>query len=180
MEFFGKSGLTSLNLRVKIDNYTKELYVNTAKDGFEIEESAAFEEELAKVEPTVLEMTTKEAVISIIGIKNVSNYYACTACGKRAQATGKLLKCEASGCKMKQKVTPESKQWYVKLFVEVVSTKEKLNLMVFHQHLLKILDANGKKLSDLTEDEITDTLLEVDNFTITYNITDNKLVQVQM
>ena len=76
------------NLRVKIDNYTKELYVNTAKDGFEIEESAAFEEELAKVEPTVLEMTTKEAVISIIGIKNVSNYYACTACGKRAQATG--------------------------------------------------------------------------------------------
>ena len=62
------------NLRVKIDNYTKELYVNTAKDGFEIEESADFEEELAEVEPTVLEMTTKEAVISIIGIKNISNY----------------------------------------------------------------------------------------------------------
>ena len=81
---------------------------------------------------------------------------------------------------MKQKVTPESKQWYVKLFVEVLSTKEKLNLMVFHQHLLKILDANGKKLSSFTGDEITDTLLEVDNFTIMYNITDNKLVQVHM
>ena len=35
-----------------------------------------------------------------------------------------------------------------------------------------------KKLSNLTEDEITDTLLEVDNFTTTYSTTDNKLVQV--
>lgn len=163
------------NLRVKIDNYTKQLYVNTAKDGFGIETAPDFEEELAEVEPTVMEMTMKEALISIIGIKNVSSYYAC---GKKAEATGTVLKCDA--CKMKQKVIPESKQWYVKLFVQNETSKEKFNLMVFNQHLSKIIEANGKVLNDLTEDEIGDTLLEVENVSITYNIIDNKLLQVNM
>lgn len=126
----------------------------------------------------MLEMTTKEAMISIIGIKNICSYYTCNACGKRVEGTDKIFKCDT--CKMKQKAIPESKQWYLKLFGQNVSTREKFNLMVFHQHLSKILETNWQAMKDLTEDEITNTLLEFENVSITYNITDNKLLEVNM
>ena len=69
---------------------------------------------------------------------------------------------------MKQKFMPDSRQWSVKLFVQNMSSNEKLLLMVFHRHLAKIL----------TEEEITDILLKCADMNISYDITDNKRVQV--
>jgi len=103
------------NLRVKKNNYTKEIYANTAKEGFHYQETDAFLE-LAETEPTMMEMTTKDTTISIIGIKTVSCYHPCNACGKTTKLTGKLLKC--GSCKLKQRITPESKHWFVRLFVK--------------------------------------------------------------
>ena len=169
------------NLRVKRNNYTKELYVNTAKEGFQVEMTEDFEEELAEPEVTVMEMTTKEIGISIIGIKNISSYYICSSCGKKAVSVGSLLKCEA--CKMKQKIMPNNKQWYAKLFVQNTATKEKFNMMVFHQHLLKMFECNDKESEwngAIDEDKITDVLLESCDINVTYDITDNKLIQVNV
>ena len=167
------------NLRVKRNNYTQELYVNTAKEGFSVKMTDDFEEELPEPEPTVLEMTTKEIEITIIGIKGISSYYICSSCGKKAVLVGSLLNCETG--KMKQRVMSDNKQWCARLFVQNTNTKEHLNIMVFHQHLHKIFQCNGKELEwneNLDEDKITRVLLEGDNIHVTYDITNNKLVNV--
>ena len=92
------------------------------------------------MQPNVMDMTTKDASISILGVKTVSSYYACTACGKTTEASGKLLKCNS--CKLKQHITSESKHWYVKLFVQ--DTQAKFYLTVFHQQkYLKPLKTNS-------------------------------------
>ena len=94
------------NFRVKRDNLTNELYVNTAKEGFQFEETTEFEEDLAEAQLSVMEMTTREVVTSVIGVKMVSTYHACSACGKK-EVNGKFVVC--STCKMKQKGTSRSK-----------------------------------------------------------------------
>ena len=85
---------------------------------------------------------------------------------KKAEATGKLLKCDT--CKLRQRVIPESKQWYVKLFVQDITTKDKLYVAEFHQQLAKVFQANQKELhQSLTEDDVTDILLETDDLNVT-------------
>ena len=67
----------------------------------------------------------------------------------------------------------------MKLFVQNITTKEKFYIAVFHQQLQKLFQANDKELhSALTDDEITDILLETDNVNVTYNLADGKLLQV--
>ena len=161
------------NLRVKRNNNTQELCVNTAKEGFSVEMTDDFEEELAEPEPTVLEMTTKEIQITIIGIKGTSNYYICSSCGKKAVLVGSLLNCES--CKMKQRVMSDNKQWCGRLFVQNTNTKEHLNIMVFHQHQHKYSSAMATSWSG---DKITCVLLEGDNIHLTYDINNNKCVDV--
>ena len=153
------------------------MYVNTAKDGFKLEEAPDYTEQLADVQPTLLDLATKDVTIMVIGVKTLSCYFECSACGKRAETNGKLLKCD--NCKLRQRITTENKQWYVKLFVQNITTKEKFYIAVFHQQLQKLFQANDKELHPaLTDDEITDILLETDNVNVTYNLADGKLLQV--
>ena len=54
-----------------------------------------------------------------------------------------------------------------------------LYLSVFHQQLAKLLDACGKKVdAALTEDALTDILLEMNDLNITFNLADNKLLHI--
>ena len=149
---FVRNGLTALTLtkhtylRIwewKKPNFSDEVYANTAKEDFSFQETDALTEQLAEAEPTVMEVTTKDATISIIGTKTVSCYYTCSACGKATEPTRKLLKC--GSCKLKQRITPDIKCWFVKLFVKETTTNNKFYLSVFHQQLAKLLDACGKK-----------------------------------
>ena len=56
----------------------------------------------------------------------------------------------------------------------------KLFLMVFKE-LKNICEANGKIFDPhVTEDQITDILLEANDVNITYSITDNKVLQVNI
>lgn len=73
--------------------------MNTAKEGFKIQETSNFTKNLAEIEPTLMEMTTKDTTAPTIGVKTTS-YYACSACGKTTDQTGKLLKCNS--CKLRQ------------------------------------------------------------------------------
>ena len=155
------------------------MYVNTGKEGFQFKETTEFEEDLAEAQPSVMELATREVTISVIGVKMVSTYHACSACGKKGELNGKFV--VFSTCKMKQKAISESKQWYARLFVVDVTSKEKFFIMVFNQHIVKMFESIGKELlSDMTEEQVTDTLLEVENLGITYNISDKKLVQVNL
>ena len=142
------------NLRVTKNNYTGEIYANTAQKSFHYQETDAFLEQLAETEPTMMEMTTKDTTISIIGIKTVSCYYTCNACGKTTEPTGKLLKC--GSCKLKQRIIPESKHWFVRLFEKDTTTNNKFYLSVFQQKLVKLFDALQQKMhAALTEDDLS-------------------------
>ena len=95
------------NLRVRKKVFSGEVYANTAKEDFSFQETDALTEQIAEAEPTLMEMTTKDATISISGTKTVSCYYTCSACGKATEPTRKLLKC--GSCKLQQRITPDSK-----------------------------------------------------------------------
>ena len=165
------------NLRVKRDNYSGEIHVNTAKEGFKIEETDDFAEDLADIEPTVTDMTTKETTISIIGVKNISSYYACSACGRSTEQSGKLLKCNS--CNLRQRITPEAKHWFAKVFAQDTDTKSNFYLNIFHQQMVKLLEATNKNLhTGLSNEDLGDILAEIDDLKVTYNCIDGKLLHV--
>ena len=165
------------NLRVKKDGYTNEIYVNTAKSGFEVKECVPFDEVLPDVGPAIADLVAKQAIVSIIGVKTLNKYNSCNACGKKVEGTGKTVKCES--CKVRQRVSQENANWYARLFVQNVETKEKVYLTVFHSQLMKILAVNEKEITAEDNDEtVTDMLLDSNNITITYNLGEGKIVDV--
>ena len=89
--------------------------MNTAKKGFIVQEMTNFTENLAELEPTLMEMTTKDTTISINSLKTTSSYHVCSACGKTTELRGKLLK--HNSCKLRQRLTPETKDWFVKVII---------------------------------------------------------------
>jgi hypothetical protein len=165
------------NFRVKKNNYTNEVYVNTAKDGFEVKECDPFEQLLPDVQPSIADIATKQATVSIIGVKNLTKYNTCSACGKKMEGSGKTVKCES--CKLKQRISPEGTSWYARLYLQNRDTKEKFYLTAFNQELIKLLEENDEDLiPEQDEETITDFLLDIDNVEIRYNIADGKLIEV--
>jgi hypothetical protein len=161
------------NLRAKKDGYTDEIYVNTAKSGFEVKECVPFDEVLPDVSPAI----AKQAIVSIIGVKTLNKYNSCNAYGKKVEGTGKTVKCES--CKVKQQVSQGNANWYARLFVQNVETKEKVYLTVFHLQLMKILAVNEREITPEDNYEtVTDMLLDSNNITITYNLGEEKIVDV--
>jgi len=58
-------------------------------------------------------------------------------------------------------------------------TNNKFYLSVFHQQLVKLFDASQQKMhAALTEDDLTDILLEMHDLNITLNLADNKLLHI--
>ena len=165
------------NLRVKKDNYTNEIFVNTAKHGCRIEQCDNFDEALPDVGPAITDMVTKQATVSIIGVKTLTKYNCCNACGKKVEGTGRTVRCDS--CKLKQKLSEENASWYARMFVQNSETKEKFYLTAFHSQFIQILQLNDHELTpDDDEETITDVLLESDNIVITYNVGDSKLIDV--
>ena len=53
--------------------------------------------------------------------------------------------------------------------------------MVFNQHVVKMCKSVGKELlCDMTEEQVTNILLEVEKLQITWNISDKKHIQVNL
>ena len=121
------------NFRVKKNNYTNEIYVNTAKDGFQAQECHPFEEVLPDVQPNITDIATKEATVSIIGVESLTKYNTCSACGRKMEGSGKTVKCEP--CKLKQRISPGSTSWYACLFLQNRETKEKFYVTAFNKEL---------------------------------------------
>ena len=68
----GKSYIFT-NLRIKKTTYTNELYVNTAKVGFKLQETFPFTDPLPDLNPSLMDMTTKTVEITILGILPLPN-----------------------------------------------------------------------------------------------------------
>lgn len=154
------------NMRVKRDNYTSEIFINTAKFGCKIEKAQPFNDVLPEVSPTLSDYITKQATVAIIGVKQVSKYYSCNACGKKVEEDGKVVKCDS--CKVKQRITDESSYWYAHLFVKNVDTKEKFCLSVFKEQFLNIIQKSNIDLEfHKDEEELTEVLLDTANMVVT-------------
>ena len=160
------------NLRVTEDNYTKEKYVNTAKEGFDVEESPPFTDTLPDAQPLLLDLATKTTTVSVISFKSASSYFICNACSKKLQSDGKYMKCET--CKLKQKPDQDKTQWFARVFVKDHSNQNKSFISLFHPHIVKIFNSMGKKLlPSTTEDDITDVLLDAEHIKIKQSIDGN-------
>lgn len=174
-----ESGKTYLftNFRVKKDNYNNEVYINTAKDGFNVAQCNPFEQALPDIEPGIAEILVKQATVTIIGVKTVTKYNTCNACGRKVEGTGKTVKC--SFCKMKQRILPGNGNWYARVYVQNVQSKEKFYLTIFNAQLLKVLEINDKEVDPHADEEtISDILLDSVNIHVTYNIGDGKAIDV--
>ncbi|CAB3979624.1 Hypothetical predicted protein [Paramuricea clavata] len=165
---------TFTNLRVRTDYLSQEKFVNTAKTGCKIETRKAFGEPLAPAAPLVADIATKEAIFSVVGIKGISKYYSCSSCSKKLEEQGTKLYCRS--CNMKQK--PTNVQWVSRLRVQD-STSDQLNITVFHPHMVKLFESQGKSLlPSLTESVIEDILLDVENIHASINIQQGKLLDI--
>ena len=95
----------------------------------------------------------------------------------KQQQSGKLLKCNS--CKLRERVTPEGKHWFVRVFAHNTNTNTNFQLNIFHQQLVNLFKTKSKHLHlALTEEDIEDILTEVDDLKITYNLQDGKLLHV--
>lgn len=165
---------TFTNLRVKEDYHSHEKFVNTAKAGCKIEASVPFTQPLPDVKISLTDIATKEATISVVGVKTVSKYFSCNTCSRKLEERGIKYYCRS--CNMKQK--PVNDQWFCKLRVKD-SSSQQFNISVFHPEMLKLLQTQGKAmLPTLTTDEVEDILLDITNVHITMNVQQGKLVDI--
>ncbi len=88
------------NLRVKEDYHTHEKFGNTAKEGCKFESAAPFTQPLAEVKFSLSKIASKEATISIIGIKLVLKNLSCNTCSKKLEERSINYYCPP--CNMKQ------------------------------------------------------------------------------
>lgn len=161
------------NLRIKENYYTSEKLLNTAKNGFQVEQAPPFDEDLPEVQPSLANLSVKETKVSIIGIKTVSTYFSCRACSKKLEKDENLMKC--TSCKLKQKANPTTKQFYARIFVEDVARKsDTFYLSFFNNHIQKLLQTQGKEIPALaSETMLTDILLDCSDITIKHHINGN-------
>ena len=164
-------------IKLQLPVETKEKIVMIDESKSLPEETDNFAEDLAEIEPTITDMTTKETTISIIRVKSISLYYACSACGRNTEQSGKLLKCNS--CNLRQRITPEAKHWFAKVFAQDTGTKSNFYLNIFHQQMVKLFEATDKNLhTGLSKEDLGDRVAEIDDLKVTYNCVDGKLLHV--
>ena len=162
------------NLRVKEDYHTHEKFVNMAKEGCKFESAPPFTQPLAEVKISLSEIATKEATISVIGVKLVSKYLSCNTCSKKLEERGANFYCPP--CNMKQK--PNGYHRFCKIRVKD-STSQQYNLAVYHSEMVKLFQTQGKPcLSTLSIDEVENILLDITDVQILVNVVQGKVIEI--
>jgi hypothetical protein len=97
---------------------------------------------------------------------------------KKVQKCGTFLKCET--CKLQLKKNSANCQWFARLLVKETSGNQ-LYLSLFHNIMLKIFDLLMQDLlPQMSEDDITGVLLDLDTLNVTYNQVDGKVIDVNL
>ena len=81
-----------INLKIRKDKFTQELYVNTPEYGFSLEQTTRFEQPLPAVEQSLIDASTVTTDAEIVGLKTLTKFYSCSSCAKKAEVNGKVLK----------------------------------------------------------------------------------------
>lgn len=153
------------NLRVKKDNYSKELFVNTAKTGTIIKPSEPFKEVLA-LAPTFSEnVSNVTAAGKVVGIISSSQYLSCIKCNKKIEDDrSDIVACHH--CGMKQMKETCDKSYYAQIMFQT-EEKENLTITLFDKVIKELISVAG--VTDLSGNSFDKLLLDLKNVLITYN-----------
>eukprot|EP00794_Sanderia_malayensis_P002260 gene2260-2591_t len=165
------------NFRVRKDKYTDEIFVNTAKSVFSLGETEYFQQELPEVEPSVSEMATNRALVSVIGVKRFNKFFSCTSCSQKVVGQGELMKCD--GCKLIQKCDASKITYFARLFIKDEDKSDsKFFVNIFHPQIMSIVNKSEDCPDDLTEMQFTELMLQHEPFEVAYNSADSKVTDI--
>eukprot|EP00794_Sanderia_malayensis_P008384 gene8384-9282_t len=163
--------------RVHKDKYTDEVFVNTAKSGFSLDETENFQQELPEVEQSVSEMATNRALVSVIGVKQFNKFFSCTSCSQKLVGQGELMKCD--GCKLIQKCDASKITYFARLFIKDEDKSDsKFFVNILHQQIMSIVNKSEDCPDDLTEMQFTELMLQHEPFEVAYNSADSKVTDI--
>ena len=159
------------NLRVKINKFSNELYVNPAKDISQITECESFDEALAVPEHVPDEFVSCTIQGEILGVSDVRADLCCVRCSRtiRDQQAKTVVVCGDPNCKLKQKVARCGKKWFAKVFVS--SERKKGTLVLHHDMILKTIQLQKQTDLDcasMTKEQVEDCFLALPDLKFTY------------
>lgn len=157
------------NLRMKVSQ--NQRYLNTPKQDnlYTMKDAEPFKEKL----PDVTEIsTTTETIAEILGISSVTKCNSCCSCSKKVTIKGKIAVCD--NCKMTQKSTNCSVKWTLRIHVQDSNQpRQKLQLHVYPDAVPKLFSICA---NETTEDEIMETVLNLDTVKVCFGTQTRKLV----
>ena len=169
------STYTFNKLRVKVSQ--NQIYVNTPKQEDEcvITSAEPFAEPLPNVEE---QSTTNEIVGSIIGIYSITKYKSYRSCLKKVTVNGNICFCEH--CKLSQRKSRCSTQWFLRIYVETASRPvQNLRLSLYNDVAIKLFTTCDLVDLELTDDEITAKLSQLDDLKIVYDTQSCKVIDIE-
>ena len=162
-------------IRVR-ENYGQK-YLNTPKEDEECnsEISESFQDTLCKEQDV---STTEDITALILGINNLAKFSICASGQKKVTIKGKVA--SWNNCKMSQKASLCPVHWSFRLFVQQDGKPEvKLSLNVFKQQVVKKIFSLNNLTDDTSEDQLIESLLEVDVVKITYDAQSKQVIDIE-
>ena len=157
-----------------------EKYVNTPRgDYFKSEVVAPFEDTLPQVE-NVSRMKNVDMTVDVIGVTTLTKSHCCRACGRKLQVQSDKNSYEnCSNCKMRQKISASTANWYTKVFVHDCSNAStKLSLSVNTFILKKVTQLAHLDFHTATEYDMMESLLYITALQLTYDLITKKIVDI--
>ena len=162
-------------LRVKVSQ--NQMYLNTPKqeDECAITSAEPFTQPLPSVDE---ESTTKEILASMVGVYGINKYKACRTCSKKVTTKENLSFCEK--CKLSQKTSKCTTEWFLRICVETTSRPvENIRLSLYNDVATKLFSL-CKLEGEPTDDEIMESILELDKVKILYDTQSHKLIDIEL
>ena len=147
---------------------------HTSQYGTEIKLTEDFTEILAvplTQDTTQYVSTTIEG--EILGITSINSNFSCFKCKKKLEQSTAAAYLDCNNCHLKQKLKPASQHWYAQVLVQ------KITLTLFEETIKQILAIqNEENLPTLTEEMLTDSLLNLPAVNFTYNTTTKVVLKI--
>ena len=157
-----------------------EKYVNTPRgDYFKSEVVSPFEDTLPQVE-NVSQMKNVGMTVDVIGVTTLTKSHCCRACGRKLQIqSDKSSYGNCSNCNMRQKISASTANWYTKVFLHDCSNPStKLSLSANTFVLMKVTQLAHLDFHTATEDDMTESLLDITALQLTYDPITKKIVGI--
>lgn len=107
-----------------------------------------------------------------------NKYKSCRSCSKKVTIRENLSFCEH--CKLSQKTSKCSTQWFLRIYVETTSGPvENIRLTLYNDVAIKLFTLCKLK-GEPTDDEIMTSILELDDMKILYDTQSYKLIDIEL